>query len=108
MSGYIWPLMVLYGAGCFCPVLKGRGRFWPDLWIFFASASMSRMLLDGLASSRWFWSAQEKYGGFWMCMASFIFFLMVMYGVGWFCIVSDGSCRFWPDLLNLFTSSGLI
>ena len=39
VTGYLWLLMVLYGGGCFGPVLDGSGRFWCDMWIDFTSSA---------------------------------------------------------------------
>ena len=63
------------------------------------------MALDScLRCSRRFWPVQNSCCCFWIVLSGFILLLMVMFGVGLFQPISDGSCRFWYDLSFLFSS----
>ena len=58
--------------------------------------------------SRSFLPVQNSYGSFGIFVASFKFLLLILYGVGLFLPVPDGSGSFSPDLWFFFSSSGLI
>ena len=48
----LWPLIVLYGVGCFSLILDGRDTLCPDMWIVFYINSWFICCLIVMASSR--------------------------------------------------------
>ena len=40
VAGLILLLVFLYGVRCFCPVLDGSGRVWPERWLEFSISDL--------------------------------------------------------------------
>ena len=68
--------------------------------------AICRCCLTVLARSRWFLPVQDSLVFFWMAVVGFIWFLMVLFGIGCFCPVPDGRGRFLPDLQIVCSSAG--
>ena len=66
-----------------------------------------RCCLMVLARSRWFVLVQDSCVCFCIVVVSFIWLLMVFFGVGCIFPVPDGRGRFRPDIWSVFSSAGL-